>query len=73
MTYQAVIERADDGTVFAYVPDFPGCTSAGATVEQAQRNVSEAARLWVEAAREGGDAVPRPTTIGSVAIEVSAA
>ena len=42
MTYQAVFERADDGSAFAYVPDLPGCTSWGTTVNDARENVREA-------------------------------
>jgi len=33
------------------VPDLPGCTSGGATVEEALRNTVEAVTLWVEDAR----------------------
>lgn len=73
MTYQAVFERADDGSVFAYVPDLPGCTSWGATLDEARDNVREAIGLWLSAVREQGVEPPRPTTIAAAAIEVDAA
>ncbi len=53
MTYQAVFERANDGSVFAYVPGFPGCTSWGATLSDARYHVRDAVRLWLAVAREG--------------------
>jgi predicted RNase H-like HicB family nuclease len=57
----------------AYVPDLPGCTSWGATIDDAAVNVAEAARLWVDDAREKGEALPQSSTIASLAIEVAAA
>lgn len=70
MTYQAVFERATDGSVFAYVPDLPGCTSWGETLDAAQTNVSDAARLWIEDALGKGESLPPPSTIAARAIEV---
>ncbi len=73
MIYQAVFERASDGSVFAYVPDLSGCTSWGETLDAAQRNVAEAVALWIEDAREQGDAIPPATTIAALAVEVAPA
>lgn len=39
--YPAIIERAGD-EYSVYFPDLPGCTSAGATVQEAARNAEEA-------------------------------
>jgi predicted RNase H-like HicB family nuclease len=55
-----------DGKPSAYgvvVPDLPGCTSGGKTVDVALRNAVEAVRLWAEDARAEGEAMPRPRTI----------
>jgi predicted RNase H-like HicB family nuclease len=62
MTYQTVFERADDGTVFAYVPELPGCTSWGPTLDDARLNVSDAIDLWIATAKEQGIDVPPPST-----------
>ena len=70
MTYYAVFERADDGSVHAYVPDLPGCTSWGPTLEEARANVREAMTLWIAASREQGTPLPVPCTIGSASIIV---
>ena len=52
-----------DGTPGAYgvvVPDLPGCTSGGATVDEALRHAVEAVTLWVEDARADGEKIPNP-------------
>jgi predicted RNase H-like HicB family nuclease len=52
-----------DGSPGAYgvvVPDLPGCTSGGATIDEALRNAVEAVTLWVEDARADGERVPKP-------------
>jgi predicted RNase H-like HicB family nuclease len=52
-----------DGTPGAYgvvVPDLPGCTSGGATIDEALRNAVEAVTLWVEDARADGEKIPKP-------------
>jgi predicted RNase H-like HicB family nuclease len=58
-----------DGKPGAYgvvVPDLPGCTSGGKTVDAALRNAVEAVRLWAEDARAEGEAMPRPRTIEAI-------
>ena len=58
-----------DGKPGAYgivVPDLPGCTSGGKTVDVALRNAVEAVRLWAEDARAEGEAMPRPRTIEAI-------
>lgn len=57
--YVAVV----DGVPGAYgvvVPDLPGCTSGGATIDDALRNAVEAVMLWVEDARADGEKIPKP-------------
>jgi predicted RNase H-like HicB family nuclease len=51
------------GVYGVVVPDLPGCTSGGRTVDAALRNAVEAVRLWAEDARAEGEALPRPRTI----------
>jgi predicted RNase H-like HicB family nuclease len=58
-----------DGKPGAYgvvVPDLPGCTSGGKTVDAALHNAVEAVRLWAEDARAEGEAMPRPRTIEAI-------
>lgn len=59
-----VIEPDDDG-FHAYVPHLPGCHVGGKTLEEAKRNIVDAAYLYVKALIERGEPLP----VG-VAIEV---
>ena len=54
-----------DGKPGAYgvvVPDLPGCTSGGPTIDDALRNAVEAVTLWADDARADGEKVPPPRT-----------
>jgi predicted RNase H-like HicB family nuclease len=57
-----VIERADDGSYGAYVPDLPGCVAAGDTRDQAEQLIREAIPLHLASLREHGDSIPQPQT-----------
>lgn len=59
MRYVALI----DGNAGAYgvtIPDLPGCTAMGATVEEALDAAIDAMRDWAEVVEEDGCAVPVP-------------
>ena len=43
------------------MPDLPGCTSGGPTIDEALRNAVEAVTLWVEDARADGETIPKPS------------
>ncbi|HTE84426.1 MAG TPA: type II toxin-antitoxin system HicB family antitoxin [Dehalococcoidia bacterium] len=47
-----------DRTYVASVPDLPGCMAHGSTYEVALANVKDAARLWLDTAREDGLPIP---------------
>lgn len=61
MKYGYVLEPGQRGRWFAYVPDLPGCTAAGKTVEKAVRNIAGAVQIYIEALRETGEPVPSPS------------
>ena len=61
MEYVAVIEKAEDGSFSAYVPDLPGCVTCGDSVEEVRRLIEEAVNLHIESLRSHGEAVPPPT------------
>ncbi|GJG88786.1 HicB family protein [Gemmatimonadetes bacterium T265] len=42
------------------LPELPGCAAHGATPSAAVASAQEAIGLWIETAREFGDAVPEP-------------
>ena len=59
--YEVIIfwSNADD-TFVAEIPELPGCAAHGDTQGKALENVREAMRLWMDTAREFGDAIPEP-------------
>ena len=61
MDYVVVIEKADDGSYSAYVPDLPGCVSCGDTLEEVKDLINEAVNLHIDSLRHHGEAVPKPS------------
>lgn len=47
-------------------PDFPGCVSAGASVEDALREAAEALALHVDGMHEDGTRIPKPRTVEAI-------
>jgi predicted RNase H-like HicB family nuclease len=66
MKYIALVD-GKPGAYGVVVPDLPGCTSGGATIEAACRNAIEAVRLWIEDALADGERLPSPRRIDEVA------
>jgi predicted RNase H-like HicB family nuclease len=58
LTYRAVYERAEDGTIWGYAPEVPGAFGAGDTLAEAKVSLREGIRVWIEIARERGYNVP---------------
>jgi predicted RNase H-like HicB family nuclease len=63
------------GAIGVVVPDLPGCSSGGATVDEALRNAQEAVSLWVDEmlAQEGKVPAPRPLEAAFADPEIMAA
>lgn len=57
--YVAIVD-GKPGAFGVVVPDLPGCTSGGDTVEESLHNAVEAVTLWVEDARADGEEIPKP-------------
>ena len=57
--YPALVEADDDG-FSVFFPDIPGCTSGGATLQQAAVNAEEALQAHLDLAAEHGEALPEP-------------
>ena len=63
--YLVVIERAQDGSYSAYVPDLPGCVAVGQeTPEAAKRLVREAIKAHIVGLIEDGLRIPKPSSRG---------
>jgi predicted RNase H-like HicB family nuclease len=60
--YVALVD-GQTGTIGVVVPDLPGCSSGGATVDEALRNAQEAVSLWVDEMLAQGGKVPAPRSL----------
>jgi predicted RNase H-like HicB family nuclease len=63
--YPAIIEPALDG-YGVFFPDVPGCTSAGATVQEAARNAEEALQAHLDLAAEHHETIPAPSELDAI-------
>lgn len=48
-------------------PDFPGCITAGKTIEESRRNAQKALGLHISGMIEDGESIPRPSTLDEIA------
>ena len=61
---------ADEGGGWlAVIPALPGCTGDGETEMQAIEDVRLAALEWADSAMTGGEPIPAPLPVGSIAAE----
>lgn len=63
--YPAIVERAGDG-FSVFFPDLLGCTSAGATIQQAALNAEEALAGHLVVAAQYGDVIADPTPLDAL-------
>ena len=56
--------KSDYGVSF---PDFPGCITAGNTLEEARRMAVEALTFHIEGIMEDGEAIPQPSSLDQLA------
>lgn len=62
MHYVALID-GKPGAYGVVVPDLPGCTAMGKTLDAARANAVESVRNWIEVMRASGRDVPVPRSI----------
>ena len=67
MEYIAFLHKERKSDFGVSFPDFPGCVTAGRTLEDARRMAVEALSLHIEGMMEDGDAIPQPSTLDSLA------
>lgn len=59
-SYVYVIERAEAGSFWAYLPDLPGCTTSAESPEQVERQLPEAVELYLSYYHERGIPASQP-------------
>src|SRR5581483_10996544 len=64
--YIALIHKDEGSDYGVSFPDFPGCVSAGATLDEARAAAAEALAFHVEGMQEDGVPVPEPSSLEQV-------
>ncbi len=67
MDYIAYLHKDRDSDFGVSFPDFPGCITAGRTLEDAHSMAAEALSLHIEGMIEDGEAIPEPSTLDTLA------
>lgn len=62
-TYIALLRKEPDSDFGVDFPDFPGCVTAGKTLEEARHMAAEALELHIEGMVADGDAIPEPSAL----------
>jgi predicted RNase H-like HicB family nuclease len=63
MKFVYIIEKADDGSYSAYVPDLLGCTSCADSVDEIRRSIKDAVDSYLDSLREHNEPIPTPTSL----------
>lgn len=66
MNYIALIHKEENSDYGVSFPDFPGCVSAGATLEQAKTMAQEALIGHINILKEMGEQIPAPSTLEEI-------
>ena len=65
-SYIGLIRKDADSDFGVDFPDFPGCVSAGATLDEARRMAQEALELHVSGMVEDGEKLPTPSSLEAI-------
>ena len=69
LSYIALIHKEDDSDFGVSFPDFPGCISAGGTLEEARAMAEEALALHIEGMIEDGLELPAASSLDAIMAE----
>jgi predicted RNase H-like HicB family nuclease len=64
--YLALLRKEPESDFGVDFPDFPGCVTAGKTLEEARLMAAEALALHVEGMAEDHEPIPEPLTLDAV-------
>jgi predicted RNase H-like HicB family nuclease len=65
-TYIALLRKDPDSDFGGDLPDFPGCITAGSTLEETRAMAQEAIEAHIECMRELGQMIPQPSLLDDV-------
>jgi len=58
MNYTAIYQKEPDGGYTVYIPLLAGCVSYGKTLEEAQKMIEDAVKLYIESLKKHNEAIP---------------
>jgi len=64
--YVGLIHKEEKSDYSVSFPDFPGCVTAGATLDEARALAEEALAFHVEGIVQDGEAIPEPSSLESI-------
>jgi predicted RNase H-like HicB family nuclease len=64
--YLALLRKQPESDYGVDFPDFPGCITAGKTLEDARRMASEALDLHIAGMIEDGESIPAPSKLDEI-------
>jgi predicted RNase H-like HicB family nuclease len=64
--YVALLRKQTDSDYGVDFPDFPGCITAGESLEDARRMAVEAIQLHIAGMIEDGEAIPEPSRLDEI-------
>lgn len=67
MDYLAYLHKDRNSDFGVSFPDFPGCITAGRTLEEAHRMAAEALALHIAGMVEDGETLPKPSPLDALA------
>lgn len=67
MDYIAYLHKDKTSDFGVSFPDFPGCITAGRTLEEAHKMAAEALALHMAGMQEDGEEIPEPSTLDDLA------
>lgn len=71
MDYIAYLHKEKGSDFGVSFPDFPGCITAGRTLDEAKRLASEALAFHIDGMLEDGDPIPKPSSLDRLADDPS--
>jgi predicted RNase H-like HicB family nuclease len=71
MEYIAYLHKDRNSDYGVSFPDFPGCITAGRTLDEASRMAAEALAFHIQGMIEDGQAVPDPSKVDDIAADAA--
>lgn len=69
-SFSVIYEEAPEGGYVASVPSLPGCHTQGETIEEAEKNISEAIELYLESLTAHHEQIPQEKRILQGRVEI---